>query len=121
MKRGCTERAFRLCFRKGDKRMCHAKSCCYGLGFALKKLQFHMQRYRSGHNGADSKSVCEQSHEGSNPSLCAIEKTTYLRGNDASTWFLYAFLFPKVTKNNRFLPLVSSQKVVKRRKNIVSG
>ena len=30
-----------------------------------------MQRYRSGHNGADSKSVCEQSHEGSNPSRCA--------------------------------------------------
>ena len=30
-----------------------------------------MQRYRSGHNGADSKSVWEQSHEGSNPSRCA--------------------------------------------------
>ena len=30
-----------------------------------------MQRYRSGHNGADSKSVCEQSHGGSNPPLCA--------------------------------------------------
>ena len=30
-----------------------------------------MQRYRSGHNGADSKSVCAQAHEGSNPSLCA--------------------------------------------------
>ena len=29
------------------------------------------QRYRSGHNGADSKSVWEQSHEGSNPSRCA--------------------------------------------------
>ena len=35
-----------------------------------------MQRYRSGHNGADSKSVCEQSHEGSNPSRCAILNTT---------------------------------------------
>lgn len=32
----------------------------------------YMQTYRSGHNGADSKSVCEQSHEGSNPSRCAI-------------------------------------------------
>ena len=31
----------------------------------------NMQRYRSGHNGADSKSVWEQSHEGSNPSRCA--------------------------------------------------
>ena len=30
-----------------------------------------MQRYRSGHNGADSKSVCANAHEGSNPSLCA--------------------------------------------------
>ena len=30
-----------------------------------------MQRYRSGHNGADSKSVCWKQHEGSNPSLCA--------------------------------------------------
>ena len=30
-----------------------------------------MQRYRSGHNGADSKSVCEQSHVGSNPTRCA--------------------------------------------------
>ena len=29
------------------------------------------ERYRSGHNGADSKSVCEQSHMGSNPILSA--------------------------------------------------
>ena len=36
-----------------------------------------MQRYRSGHNGADSKSVCEQSHEGSNPSRCAILTKRY--------------------------------------------
>ena len=37
-----------------------------------------MQRYRSGHNGADSKSVWEQSHEGSNPSRCAMSpRTTY--------------------------------------------
>ncbi len=40
-----------------------------------------MQRYRSGHNGADSKSVCEQSHEGSNPSLCAKIK------NHPNGWF----------------------------------
>ena len=37
-----------------------------------------MQRYRSGHNGADSKSVWEQSHEGSNPSRCA-KKEKYRR------------------------------------------
>ena len=33
-----------------------------------------MERYRSGHNGADSKSVCAKAHEGSNPSLSAIAK-----------------------------------------------
>ncbi len=31
----------------------------------------NMERYRSGHNGADSKSVCEKSHGGSNPPLSA--------------------------------------------------
>ena len=31
----------------------------------------NMERYRSGHNGADSKSVCEKSHAGSNPALSA--------------------------------------------------
>ncbi len=30
-----------------------------------------MERYRSGHNGADSKSVCAQAHAGSNPALSA--------------------------------------------------
>ena len=35
-----------------------------------------MQRYRSGHNGADSKSVCRQLHEGSNPSRCATPPWT---------------------------------------------
>ena len=35
-----------------------------------------MERYRSGHNGADSKSVCAQAHEGSNPSLSAIKITS---------------------------------------------
>ena len=33
-----------------------------------------MERYRSGHNGADSKSVCAQAHEGSNPSLSAKKR-----------------------------------------------
>ena len=40
----------------------------------LLPLQFHMERYRSGHNGADSKSVWEQSHAGSNPALSARKK-----------------------------------------------
>lgn len=34
----------------------------------------YMQTYRSGHNGADSKSVWEQSHAGSNPALSARKK-----------------------------------------------
>ncbi len=38
----------------------------------LKPLQFYMETYRSGHNGADSKSVREQSHVGSNPTVSAI-------------------------------------------------
>ena len=40
-----------------------------------------MQRYRSGHNGADSKSVCGQPHVGSNPTRSAIkaERTLVVR------------------------------------------
>ena len=44
-----------------------------------------MERYRSGHNGADSKSVCAQAHEGSNPSLSATQGTSlgaFLRGGE---------------------------------------
>ena len=33
-----------------------------------------MERYRSGHNGADSKSVCVKAHMGSNPILSASGK-----------------------------------------------
>ena len=40
-----------------------------------------MERYRSGHNGADSKSVCAQAHEGSNPSLSAKEPETNVSGS----------------------------------------
>ena len=42
-----------------------------------------MERYRSGHNGADSKSVCAQAHEGSNPSLSAKKK------NHPIGWFFF--------------------------------
>ena len=34
-----------------------------------------MQTYRSGHNGADSKSVCGQPHVSSNLTVCAKKKT----------------------------------------------
>ena len=37
-----------------------------------------MQRYRSGHNGADSKSVCRQLHVGSNPTRCATSERILL-------------------------------------------
>ena len=33
-----------------------------------------METYRSGHNGADSKSVCLHGHAGSNPVLSANKK-----------------------------------------------
>ncbi len=36
------------------------------------------QRYRSGHNGADSKSVCWKQHEGSNPSLCVNRSVAFV-------------------------------------------
>ena len=36
-----------------------------------------MERYRRGHNGADSKSVCRKRHAGSNPALSA--RKTYAR------------------------------------------
>ncbi len=42
--------------------------------YVVKRIQVNTQRYRSGHNGADSKSVCGKPHEGSNPSLCAKTK-----------------------------------------------
>ena len=51
----------------------------------------YTQRYRSGHNGADSKSVWEQSHEGSNPSRCAkkVQSTSGFKPFVGfSFWFL---------------------------------
>ena len=63
------------------RRMSQISSCCIFSEKTKKDLQsafscviipmLHTQRYRSGHNGADSKSVCAKAHEGSNPSLCA--------------------------------------------------
>ena len=49
---------------------------CGSSGTACGRLrQFHKERYRSGHNGADSKSVCgQQPHVGSNPTRSAKEK-----------------------------------------------
>ena len=37
-----------------------------------------METYRSGHNGADSKSVCPKGHVGSNPTVSAKKETTFV-------------------------------------------
>ena len=50
-----------------------------------------MERYRSGHNGADSKSVCAQAHEGSNPSLSANKKRTFVYRQRCVFWMMFAF------------------------------
>ena len=34
---------------------------------------FHVETYRRGHNGADSKSVCLSGHAGSNPAVSVSE------------------------------------------------
>ena len=34
---------------------------------------FHVETYRSGHNGADSKSVCLSGHAGSNPAVSVLD------------------------------------------------
>ena len=47
-----------------------------------------METYRSGHNGAHSKCVCPPGHEGSNPSVSAIEKS----GNHAGFW-IFSYIF----------------------------
>ena len=39
-----------------------------------------METYRSGHNGADSKSVCGQPHVGSNPTVSAKKGHTLSEG-----------------------------------------
>ena len=48
------------------------------------------ERYRSGHNGADSKSVCAKAHKGSNPFLSA---KTRLSRSKSRKGFLAAFAF----------------------------
>ncbi len=57
-------RGVRMHFHKTSSRSFLAK---------LQAPKFHTERYRSGHNGADSKSVCANAHGGSNPPLSAIE------------------------------------------------
>ena len=64
-----------------------------------------MERYRSGHNGADSKSVCAQAHEGSNPSLSAKNKTN----SDQSEFVLFFITNYSVTSIQTAILLSSDQ------------
>ena len=49
----------------------------------------YWETYRSGHNGADSKSVREKSHVGSNPTVSAKKKTLETLGfRGFSIWLL---------------------------------
>ena len=65
----CASPHYVPCMRSGFATSC--ESLLLSCVLNRNKSQLNTQRYRSGHNGADSKSVWEQSHEGSNPSLCA--------------------------------------------------
>ena len=56
-----------------------------------------MERYRSGHNGADSKSVCANAHEGSNPSLSAIQPQFPKKS--------CGFTFNSITKTKEYVSL----------------
>ncbi len=47
-----------------------------------------METYRSGHNGADSKSVSAFAPAGSNPAVSAIKKESVRQD-----WFLFKLLF----------------------------
>ena len=87
-----------------------------------------MERYRSGHNGADSKSVCAKAHEGSNPSLSA-KKQAASSFEDASCFSReYTQGFERSEQNNpvscfvngdrRFLPDITKKQNPKRRAKI---
>ena len=57
--------------------------------------ELNMERYRSGHNGADSKSVCLNGHGGSNPPLSA---RTRLSRDKSRKEFLAAFAFENMER-----------------------
>ena len=52
----------------------------------LKPLQFYMETYRSGHNGADSKSVREQSPASSNLAVSAKDSLKVLSFKEFSLY-----------------------------------
>ena len=63
-----------FCYNKNCIRAPSILSACFRFFKVFlreRMLRKYMQWYRSGHNGADSKSVCGKPHEGSNPSHCA--------------------------------------------------
>ena len=53
-----------------------------------------METYRSGHNGADSKSVCGQPHVGSNPTVSAKRNATHLGGFLSFIWGCLLWTIP---------------------------
>ena len=78
-----------------------------------------MERYRSGHHGADSKSVCAQAHEGSNPSLSANAKHTarcaFCVGGERGS-IMNTFCFAKQSKRGfAFAARRSTSSLVRRR------
>ena len=59
--------------QKGRKTLDFSGTCWYNIPVVKAT---NMETYRSGHNGADSKSVCGPPHVGSNPTRSAIKQIT---------------------------------------------
>ena len=60
----------------------------------LKLAVNNLEKYRSGHNGADSKSVCPHGHVGSNPTVSAKNESyilVLLIGLKCSFFIIYGF------------------------------
>ena len=66
-----------------QKNLRAASLCCVS---NCNKSQFYTQAYRSGHNGADSKSVCHNRHVSSNLTACANKKELL---STKSSFFVY--------------------------------
>ena len=73
-----------------------------------------MQRYRSGHNGADSKSVCGQPHVSSNLTVCAKDS---LKDKSFKEFFLFIprpNLLPlHLLNSSTFIYIIEIQSLIK--------
>ena len=72
--------------------------------------KLNMERYRSGHNGADSKSVWEQSHMGSNPILSAIKDLTFVYHDKSGVFPRFGAFLAKSKQNTGKLGPRSGQR-----------